>query len=143
VAERRAATTRRAGRGPRALLRRDGGAATIAFVLWMPVFVAMATAVTDVTLVYAFRANVERAALDTVHAMSRREIAPVDAETYLRERILIGDADGVAVEATLAATARIVVRRTRSAYAYSLFERIAVSGEDMVLARAEMMAEPG
>lgn len=143
MAERRARLARRARRGPAALLRREDGAATIAFALWMPVFVAMATAVTDVTLVYAFRANVERAALDTVHAMSRGEIAAVDAERHLRERILIGDADGVAVEATLAGTARIVVRRTRSAYAYSLFERIAVSGEDAVLARAEMMAEPG
>ncbi|MFO7855096.1 MAG: hypothetical protein R6V44_07750 [Paracoccaceae bacterium] len=143
MAERAAPPAGLARRSPGALLRREDAAATVAFVLWMPIFIAMVTAVTDVTLVYAFRANVERAALDTVHAMSRGEVAPVDAEGYLRERILMGDAGGVAVEATLAGTARIVVRRTRSAYAYSLFERIAVSGEDLVLARAEMMAEPG
>jgi hypothetical protein len=109
----------------------------------MPLFILMATAVTDLTLVYAYRANVERAALDTAHAMSRREIVPVEAEAYLRERILLGDPGGVSVEATLAGDARIVVRRTKAAYAYSLFEKIAVSGEDDVLAQAVMLAEPG
>lgn len=117
---------------------------TVAFVVWLPLFVAMATAAVDVTLVYAYRANVERATLETAHAMSRREIAPQDAEGYLRRRIVIGDPAGVAVEATLTGDARVTARRTRPAYAYSLFERIAISGETSdVLARAVMMAEPG
>lgn len=125
------------------LLRRDDGAATLEFVLWLPVFVLMSTAVVDVSLQLAHRSNVVRATQDTAYALSRHQISLAEAETYLRELIYVGNPESVDVVATLGRSATVyAVRSTDSSFVFSLFNWVITYLPDGYLAKASMLAEP-
>jgi hypothetical protein len=114
------------------------------FAIWMPIFVMVASAAADVSIQLAYRANLDRATLDTAHAIARGRISAADAESYLKERVLIGDPDAILVTATKGSEASVTVTRNDDPiFTFSIAQYLITLLPEGYLAEARMLVEPG
>lgn len=116
----------------------------VEFAAWLPVFALTATGIADVALQLAWRANLDRATIDTAHALARREIVATEADAYLRSRIYIGDTTAIEVNATTGTEATVFVTRSGDrVFTFSIAQYVINYLPDGYLSSAQMLIEPG
>ena len=62
--------------------RQDDGGASVEFVLWMPVFVAITMLIVDVTVLLTSQSNYWSVSRDTARLVSRHAMSATEAKTY-------------------------------------------------------------
>lgn len=72
-------------------LRDDKGSATIEFILWVPVIVALLVLVIDATTIYITHTEMWNVARDTARRMAKLEMTVAEAEAHAAEAMNLRD----------------------------------------------------
>lgn len=75
----------------RRFLRDDKGSATIEFILWVPVIVALLVLVIDATTIFITHAEMWNVARDTARRMAKGDLTEAEAEAYAAGAISLRD----------------------------------------------------
>lgn len=89
----------------------EGGSATIEFVLWVPVFVALLVATTDATILYLHHTEMWNVSRDVARRVAVGDIAESDAANVIQDELfLYSSAYTVATSNSAALDVEIVIQ---------------------------------
>ena len=127
-------------RSLRRFRRAEGGGATIEFMLWIPIFVALLTGAVDVGTIFAHKSNYWSVARDTARQVARHAMTPAQARTYAEEQATLGSTvPSVTVERT---TNDVTVSISGSATTIAAFGVFQIFDGQQISARVTYALEP-